>query len=119
MWYKHPLFCLVVASGFVSGALVVGLLASSLMSVMFFGDWNVIISNDVSSTISTGISVYVGYFLYVKLFEKRPVTELGLASTKNNSLPNIFTRGNPFLELVYGFFLGTFLITFLVGIFLF
>jgi len=114
VWYRHPMICLVVAFGLIFTALIVIMGGASVISVVVFNDWNYITSNEIYQILLTGVSVYLGYVIYVKLYEKRPVMELTLASKEGKSFTKYFAYGSAFLETVYGLLLGTALISFLV-----
>lgn len=114
MWYRHPIICLVVAFAFIFATFVVAMVAISAISVIFFGDWTSITSDEIYQIVITGGSVYFGYFIYVKVYEKRSIIELSLASKEGKFLLKYFTQGSAFLEVLYGLLLGTFLISFLV-----
>ena len=116
MWYRHPMICLLVAFGSIFLALIVVMGAVSVVSVVVFNDWNYIGSNEIYQVVLTGVSAYIGYIIYVKSYEKRPVIELALASKDGKGLIKYFGKESAFLETIYGLLLGTVLISFLVVI---
>ena len=65
MWYKHPIICLLVASAFI---LISFLIVVAISSAIMFTDLKPLITSEIYETFSTIISVYLGYYLYVKLY---------------------------------------------------
>ena len=113
MWYKHPVICLLVASAFI---LISFLIMVSISSVIMFTDFKPLVSSEIYETFSTIISVYLGYYLYVKLYEKRSIFELSLYSQNTKPLFKYFNPKNALTEITFGLFTGTLLITFSVVI---
>ena len=113
MWYKHPIICLLVASAFI---LISFLIVVAISSAIMFTDLKPLVTSEIYETFSTIISVYLGYYLYVKLYEKRYMFELSLFSQNTKPLFKYFNPKNALTEITFGLLAGTLLITFSVVI---